>query len=146
MYINLSCLLLRTQLDRSIAKQLWLSFTTSILPVLKSFIRKRLKMKSKECRSAFPITPTGSRDLLQWAVGGILRPACRQIIGTARIVCGAASIKRCGVRLMSVCQNVCEARPAGDINRGAVLVSPANAVGVYKRRLKAELFRLANDH
>jgi len=32
--INLSCLLLRTQLGRSMAQQLWQSFTTSMLPVL----------------------------------------------------------------------------------------------------------------
>jgi len=52
--INLSCLLLRSQLGKSIAKYLWQSITTSILPVLNSFIQRRLKVKSKECRSALP--------------------------------------------------------------------------------------------
>ena len=42
--VNLSYLLLRKQLGTSIAKQLWQSFTTSILPVLKSFIQRRLKV------------------------------------------------------------------------------------------------------
>jgi len=52
-YINLSCLLLRTQ-HRSIAQQLWQSFTTSILPLLNSCMQRRLKVKFKECRSALP--------------------------------------------------------------------------------------------
>ena len=38
---------LQTQLGRSIAKQLRQSLTTSMLPVLKSFIQRRLKVKSK---------------------------------------------------------------------------------------------------
>ena len=44
------CLLLRTQLGRLIAIQLWESFTTSVLTVWKSFIQRRLKVKSTECK------------------------------------------------------------------------------------------------
>ena len=52
--MNLSCLFLHTQLGRSITKKLRQSLTTSMLPVLKSFIQRRLNEKSKDCRSALP--------------------------------------------------------------------------------------------
>ena len=52
--MNLSCLFLHTQLGRSITKQLRQTLTTSMLPVLKSFIQRRSKEKSKDCRSALP--------------------------------------------------------------------------------------------
>ena len=45
---------LQAQLGRSIAKQLRQSLITSMLPVLKSFIQRRLKVKSRDCRSALP--------------------------------------------------------------------------------------------
>jgi len=44
--MNLSCLFLQIQLGSSISKQLRQSLTTSMLPVLKSFIQRRLKVKS----------------------------------------------------------------------------------------------------
>jgi len=41
---NILYILYRTQLGRSIAKQLWLSFTASILPVFRIFAQRRLFM------------------------------------------------------------------------------------------------------
>jgi len=74
---NLSCLLLRTQLDRSIAKQLWQSFTASTLPVLKSFVQRRLKVKSKECRSALPNRKHSNRNKIKAHLqGGPKKPDC----------------------------------------------------------------------
>ena len=52
--LNLSCLLLRTQLGRSIAKAAQNLLLHQYAQFKKSFIQRRLKVKSKECRSALP--------------------------------------------------------------------------------------------
>ena len=60
---NLSCLLFRSQLGRSIAKKLWQSLTTSILPVLKSFIQRWLRTKaSRTAKAALKYTTTERRS------------------------------------------------------------------------------------
>jgi len=104
--INFSCPLLRTQFGRSTAKQLWKSFAAAILPVLKSFKQRRLKLKTKESRSALPNWKHLYNHIRSQEILAItLRPLSGAAPGES--VCVYAAVYQVDVAALRVALSIC---------------------------------------